>query len=100
MRLCPVALLAITITAFAADPQLTLQLRDVYEVPITGTPTGRTQDTANLARVNFLREEPGPSRNRFFVSDQNGPLYILNRKTGRFSVYLDFNGRGDHKGIF
>jgi hypothetical protein len=100
MTFRPVALVAVTVAAFAADSQLTLQLRDLYAVPITGTPDGRTQDTANLARVNFLREEPGPSRNRFFVNDQNGPLYILDRKTGRFSVYLDFNGRADRKGIF
>ncbi|HVW87615.1 MAG TPA: PQQ-dependent sugar dehydrogenase, partial [Bryobacteraceae bacterium] len=94
------AIAAFTLPAFAADHQLTIQLRDLYTVPITGAPNGRTQDTANLARVNFLREEPGPSRNRFFVNDQNGPLYILDRKTGKFSVYLDFNGRGDRKGIY
>jgi hypothetical protein len=91
---------AFVLAAFSAEPRLTLQLRDVYTAPMTGSTAGRTQDTANLARINFLREEPGPSRDRFFVNDQNGPLYILDRKTGRFTVYLDFNGRGERKGIF
>ena len=34
---------------------------------------------AQLARVNFMREEPGGRR--FFVNDLNGPLYILDKQT-------------------
>jgi hypothetical protein len=52
-----------------------------------------------LARVNTLREEPGTS-NRFFLNDLNGPLYILDKKTKALTIYLDFNGREGHSGIF
>ena len=45
---------------------------------------------AQLARVNFLRDEPGGRR--FFVNDLNGPLYILDKQTKQFTTYLDFNG--------
>ena len=51
-----------------------------------------------LARVNFLREEPGGRR--FFVNDLNGPLYILDKKTKQFTTYLDFNGLAGRPGLF
>ncbi len=51
-----------------------------------------------LARVNFLRDEPGGRR--FFVNDLNGPLYILDKQTKRFTTYLDFNGLGERPGLF
>jgi hypothetical protein len=51
-----------------------------------------------LARVNFLREEPGGRR--FFVNDLNGPLYILDKKTKQFTIYLDFNGLAGRPGLF
>ena len=47
-------------------------------MPITGELDG--QNTRGLlARVNFLRDEPGGRR--FFVNDLNGPLYILDKQT-------------------
>ena len=56
-------------------------------------PTTRTTNTrAQLARVNYLRDEPGGRR--FFVNDLNGPLYILDKQTKTFTKYLDFNGAG------
>jgi hypothetical protein len=30
----------------------------------------------------------------------NGPLYILDKNTKKLSIYLDFNGRQDHTGLF
>ena len=48
--------------------------------------------------MNFLREEPGGRR--FFVNDLNGPLYILDKESKRFTTYLDFNGVGDRAGLF
>ena len=54
-------------------------------------PAARTR-AAELARVNFLRDEPGGRR--FFVNDLNGPLYILDKQTKAFTTYLDFNGLG------
>ena len=77
---------------------MTIRLSDYASVPITGVPDGVGTD-GELARVNFLREEPGGAR-RFFVNDLNGPLYILDKETKQFSVYLDFNGSGTHTGLF
>ena len=46
-----------------------------------------------LARVNMLRSEPPDaplSKNRLFVVDQNGILYILDKTTKQFTSYIDF----------
>jgi mono/diheme cytochrome c family protein len=78
-------------------PRLRLQLQDYAKLPITGELDG--QNTRGLlARVNFLRDEPGGRR--FFVNDLNGPLYILDKQTKKFAVYLDFNGAGGRPGLF
>jgi glucose/arabinose dehydrogenase len=66
-------------------------------MPITGE-IGGDNTRGELARVNFLREEPGGRR--FFVNDLNGPLYILDKKTKQFTTYLDFNGLGNRRGLF
>ena len=47
-------------------------------MPITGDLDGENT-RGLLARVNFLRDEPGGRR--FFVNDLNGPLYILDKQT-------------------
>ena len=52
-----------------------------------------------LARVNSIREEPGGT-GRLFVTDMNGPIYILDKKTKALTTYLDFNGSGDRPGLF
>jgi hypothetical protein len=47
-----------------------------------------------LARANVLLSEPQnapQSAARFFVSDQNGSLYILEKGTKKFSTYIDFS---------
>ena len=78
-------------------PKPVLQLAEYARMPITGDPTGK--DTrGELARVNFLRDEPGGRR--FFVNDLNGPLYILDKQTKQFTTYLDFNGRAGRPGLF
>jgi mono/diheme cytochrome c family protein len=77
-----------TVTA-DTKPRHTLQLTDYAQMPITADNTD-TSTRAELARVNFLRDEPGGRR--FFVNDLNGPLYILDKQTKQFSKYLDFNG--------
>ena len=66
-------------------------------MPITGEPSGELT-RGLLARVNFLRDEPGGRR--FFVNDLNGPLYILDKKTKQFTTYLDFNGLAGRPGLF
>jgi mono/diheme cytochrome c family protein len=83
----------------AAQPatRLALQLEDYVQMPITGELDG--QNTRGLlARVNFLRDEPGGRR--FFVNDLNGPLYILDKQQKTFTTYIDLNGAGGRPGLF
>jgi Glucose / Sorbosone dehydrogenase len=83
----------------ASAQQLTLEIKDYATLPITGSPERVTDNVASLlARINFLREEPGGKR--FFVNDLNGPLYIIDRATKNVTTYLDFNGREGHGGLF
>jgi mono/diheme cytochrome c family protein/glucose/arabinose dehydrogenase len=85
--------------ATAADPapRRTLELADYVRMPITADNNG-DNTRAQLARVNFMRDEPGGRR--FFVNDLNGPLYILDKKTRQFTTYLDFNGPAGRPGLF
>src|SRR5215469_875927 len=78
--------------------QLILQIEDYAKLPITGSFTGTGND-ASLARVNFIRSEPGPKK-RLFVSDLNGPLYIFDRDAKSFVTYLNLNGRSAQPGLF
>jgi len=46
-----------------------------------------------LGRVNSLRSEPADaplSASRFFVDDQSGTIYILDKATKKFTAYLTF----------
>ena len=84
----------------AADPGVPmkkLDMVDYVQMPITGDPRGDLT-RGLLARVNFLREEPGGRR--FFVNDLNGPLYILDKRSRQFATYLDFNGLAGRPGLF
>ena len=85
--------------ARAAQPtsRLMLEVTDYAPMPITGELNGQNT-RGQLARVNFLRAEPGGRR--FFVNDLNGPLYIVDKKTKTFTTYLDFNGVGGRPGLF
>ena len=98
--------------ALAADPNLTvapaapaaavkslpkLELVDYIQMPITGE-IGAGPTRGQLARPNFLREEPG--ERRFFIPDLNGPLYILDKQTNTLTTYLDFNGLAGRPGLF
>jgi mono/diheme cytochrome c family protein len=78
-------------------PRPKLQLADYLQMPITGE-IGGDNTRGQLARVNFLREEPGGRR--FFIPDLNGPLYILDKQTKKLTTYLDFNGLGGRPGLF
>ncbi len=80
---------------------LEISLRDYATMPMTGAVDGKGEVQSLLARVNFMREEPGPlGKKRFFVNDLNGPLYILDKANGQFTTYLDFNGRDGRPGLF
>lgn len=78
-------------------PRPKLELADYLQMPITGE-IGGENTRGELARVNFLREEPGGRR--FFVNDLNGPLYILDKATKQLTTYLDFNGLAGRPGLF
>ena len=96
------AILAAAIFAFApatANAQLTIEIKDYVRMPMTGLVDGKGSNDALLARVNTLREEPGGA-NRFCITDLNGPVYILDKDTRKFTTYLDFNGRDGHGGLF
>jgi hypothetical protein len=84
----------------APAPEVTLEIRDFATMPMTGKVDGKGQVMGLLARVNFMREEPGAAKNRIFVNDLNGPLYILDKQTGKFTTYLNFNGRDGQPGLF
>src|SRR5207244_279196 len=86
--------------AFAAASEGTIEIKDYATMPMTGAVDGANNGAALLARVNFLREEPGGSRKRFFVNDLNGPLYILDKNTKKLTTYLNFNGLEGQPGIF
>ena len=71
---------------FAVQPapqRLALELQDYAALPITADNTN-DNTRAQLARVNYLRDEPGGRR--FFVNDLNGPLYILDKQTKTFTT--------------
>jgi glucose/arabinose dehydrogenase/mono/diheme cytochrome c family protein len=85
---------------FALQPaptRLVLELQDYAALPLTADNTN-TNTRAQLARVNYMRDEPGGRR--FFVNDLNGPLYILDKQKKTFTTYLNFNGRGGRPGLF
>jgi hypothetical protein len=83
----------------AASPELTIEIKDYATIPMTGAVDGPGNSAGLLARINFLREEPGGGK-RLFVNDLNGPLYIVDKDTKKTTTYLDFNGLPGRTGIF
>jgi hypothetical protein len=95
------AILALAGVLRASSPvEITLDVRDYATMPMTGAVDGKGQVMSLLSRVNFIREEPGRSRNRWFINDLNGPLYIFDKASGTFTTYLDFNGSNGRGGLF
>src|SRR2546428_2860238 len=90
---------ALLIRSTAASAQATLELEDFLTMPMTGSVDSKGSNDVLLSRVNTLREEAGGS-SRLFISDLNGPLYIVDKQTKKFSVYLDFNGNDGKNGLF
>ena len=86
-------------TENGASGAATIDVEDFLAMPMTGLVDGQGSNDRLLSRVNTLREEAGGA-NRFFVSDLNGPLYIVDKATKKFSLYLDFNGNEGKNGIF
>src|SRR5262245_52536228 len=102
MRISGFTLALIAFGAVSAWAQLTLELKDFLTMPITGRLDASVKDEkandGKLARVNALRDEPGGKR--FFLVDQNGPVYILDKGTQQLTTYLNFNGREGWPGLF
>src|SRR5262249_10592304 len=90
---------ALLVFSGEAAPPPTLEVEDFVETPMTGRTDGKGSNEVLLSRVNSIREEIGGSR-RLFISDLNGPLYILDKATTNLSAYLDSNGANGKKGIF
>lgn len=73
-------------------------LEDYATLPLSspthaGKPAGPIDYKGQLGRVNSLRSEPADaplSASRFFVDDQSGTLYILDKATKKFTPYLNF----------
>ena len=70
---------AAPVAAPEGGPRQTLQLADYVQMPITADPNGENT-RAELARVNFMRDEPGSRR--FFITDLNGPCTFSTSKAG------------------
>jgi hypothetical protein len=85
--------------ASAANPSLVIE--NYATMPLTGTTAfpAPSANSAYLARVNFMADDPNNS-GRFFVNDLNGPLYTLDKNTRQFTEYLNLNGRGSAPGLF
>jgi hypothetical protein len=73
-------------------------LEDYATLPLSspthwGKAPGEIDYKGQLGRVNSLRSEPADAplaASRFFVDDQNGILYILEKTTKKFTPYLNF----------
>jgi Glucose / Sorbosone dehydrogenase len=99
ISLCQCVIVCVT-CAFPVAPELTIEVKEYASMPITGAVDGVGNSAGLLARINFLREEPGGSGKRFFVNDLNGPLYILDKDTKKLTTYLNFNGLEGQPGMF
>jgi glucose/arabinose dehydrogenase len=95
-----VTVLASVVCGLAVPPELKIEIKNYATMPMTGAIDGPGNSAGLLARINFLREEPGGSRKRLFANDLNGPLYILDKETKKTNIYLDFNGLPGRPGIF
>src|SRR5215472_15743926 len=95
-----VPVFAFVVCGLAAPPELKIEIKDYAAMPMTGAVDGPGNSAGLLARINFLREEPGGGRKRLFVNDLNGQLYILDKDTKKSTMYLDFNGLPGKPGIF
>jgi len=98
------AVAAWTLVALAQTPQtfpgLTLDLEESITMPVLGKLQGaETPNESAIARVNGIREETGGSH-RFFLPTVSGQILVYDKKSKEFITYLDFNGHGDHRGLF
>jgi hypothetical protein len=90
-----------TLSESARAAPSALVIENYATMPQTGTTAfpAPTANSAYLARVNFMRDDPSDP-NQFFVNDLNGKLYMLDKTTRNFTEYLNLNGRGANPGLF
>ncbi len=93
------SILASIVFASPASAELTIQVREYAAMPVTGAVNGPGNSAGLLARINFLRQEPG-GKKRIFVNDLNGPLYVIDPQSKKATTYLDWNGLAGRPGIF
>ncbi len=100
---CSTAPVSVTPEAsYPAAPQLkyngtALLLEDYASLPLSGRRNdgpypGNVDMTDQLGRANSLRSEPADAPQadkRFFLPEQNGVVYILDKTTRQFTPYLD-----------
>lgn len=100
---CLIASSALVVRAqYPSSPQIAkdgtaVALEEYASLPLSSRTTGTYPPaidlSGQLARVNFLRAEPTNAplaATRFFVCDQNRNLYILNKSSKTFSIYINF----------
>ncbi len=93
---------AVVLAQFPSAPQIfkdgtAVLLEDYASLPLsgqkkTGAYPGPVVVSEQLGRVNSMRSEPADaprSAQRFFVLDQNGILYILDKASKKFTQYID-----------
>ena len=76
---------AVLLEDYASLPLSSLRMDGLYPASI--------EFQGQLGRVNVLRSEPPDapqSATRFFVVEQNGILYLLDKSTKQFTGYIDF----------
>ncbi len=98
-RVIGLVVAACIVRVATASAQATLEIQDYLVMPVTGAVDGQGSNDVLLSRVNTIREEVGGAQ-RLFISDLNGPLYILDKATKKLTVYLDFNGAEGKTGLF
>ena len=76
----------------AAD-HIVVKLSNFITAPKTNNANTSAQTAAQVARINFIRQEPVASlaSQRLFMNDLNGNVYIYNRGTQAFTTYLHFD---------
>ena len=88
---------------YPAEPQVkkdgtAVTLEDFADLPVSSPTHGGATSTAinfraQLGRVNAMRSEPANApraASRFFVVDQSGTLYILDKSSKKFTPYIRF----------
>ena len=84
-------------TSQIAKDGTAVSIEDYASLPLSSRTTSTYPPPTNfadqLSRVNFMRSEPATApgaASRFFVSDLNRSLYILDKTTKAFATYINF----------